>query len=164
MCERGIVPAVRRYRCMASLCGMLRASMRARCCRSVLSSCGPVQLAADLLCVCVACVFVCLCVRAYIYVGSHERVLLFALATHFAWARASQARRVRGNGAGYHVRSRGRLPGCPLARAALEAAHDHMLNVDLCRVCCLFCVHPWICDGMKTIVNQTQSSKEILQK
>ena len=71
MCERGIVPAVRRYRCMASLCGMLRASTRARCCRSVLSSCGPLQVAADLLCVCVACVLVFVCARAYIYVGSH---------------------------------------------------------------------------------------------
>ena len=103
--------------------------------------CGPV-------CACVVCV--CLIVRARecIYVGPHERVLLPTLAPHFAWARASQARRVRGNGAGYHVRSRGRLPGCPLARAALGAAHDHMLNVDVCRVCCLFCVHPWMCGGV----------------
>jgi len=41
------------------------------------------------------------------------------------------------------------LPGCPLTRAALGAAHDHMLNVNVCRVCCLFCVHPWMCDGMR---------------
>jgi len=61
--------------------------------------CGPV-------CACVVCV--CLIVRARecIYVGPHERVLLPTLAPHFAWARASQARGVRGNGPGYHVRSR----------------------------------------------------------
>jgi hypothetical protein len=34
-----------------------------------------------------------------------------------------------------------RLPGCPLAHAALGAAHDHMLNVDVCRyAACFVCI------------------------